>query len=77
MFILLTVFCSAAYVAKVSQEEVVQIFAIIVALVTLIASIIFSPWFVQIAILICALSWQSPFRSIRASTLSVIKPLEK
>lgn len=66
MFLLLIIFCSAACVAKTSEEEVVSIFATVIALITLVFSIVVSPWFVQVAILIYALLWQFPLRKFES-----------
>lgn len=52
----------AIYLANVAKEEIVGIFAEIVALITLVLSLVLAPWFVQTPILIFVLLWQYPQR---------------
>lgn len=54
--------CFAIYLATVAKEEMVGIFAEIVALISLVLSLVLAPWFVQTPILICVLLWQYPQR---------------
>ncbi|MEO8892608.1 MAG: hypothetical protein ABI417_13910 [Coleofasciculaceae cyanobacterium] len=54
--------CFAVYLANVAKEEIVGIFAEIVALVTLVISLVLAPLFVQMSILVLVLLWQYPQR---------------
>lgn len=62
LFITFAVACSALYISKVVEEEIVGIFATIVALLSFVLSLILAPCFVQISVLIFVLLWQSPHR---------------
>ncbi len=59
MFIALIVFCVAALIAKVSEEEIITVFATTVALVCMVLGLILAPWFIQLSALISAFFWQS------------------
>ncbi|RCJ41872.1 hypothetical protein A6770_36035 [Nostoc minutum NIES-26] len=53
--------CFAIYVANVAKEEMVEIFAAIVAILSFVASLILAPWFIQIALLIfVVVYWCTP-----------------
>ena len=54
--------CVAFYIANTSEEEMVKIFAVIVALLSVVLSLVLAPWFVQMSILASILLWRSPFR---------------
>ena len=57
----LSIACFAIYVANVAKEEMVEIFAAIVAILSFVASLILAPWFIQIALLIfVAVFWRTP-----------------
>ena len=61
-FITFLIASSAFYISKVAEEEMVIIFAGIVAFLGFVMSLILAPWYVQISILIFVLIWQSPHR---------------
>ena len=51
----------AIYVANVVKEEMVELFAAIVAILSFIIGLILAPWFIQAALLIfVAVLWRSP-----------------
>lgn len=54
--------CFAIYLATVAKEEMVEVFAKIVAFISLFLSLILAPWLGQISILIFVLLWQHPHR---------------
>lgn len=55
--------CLSLYIASASEEEMVRIFAVIVALLSIVLSLVLAPWFVQMSILAFILLWRSPFRA--------------
>lgn len=56
--IALTLTCFALYLANVAKEEMVGIFAAIVAVLSFITSLILAPWFIQAVLLIViAVCW--------------------
>ena len=50
--------CMATCIAKASEEEMVRIFSTIVALLSILLTIVLAPWFIQLLILLSVLSWQ-------------------
>ncbi|MDZ8053720.1 MAG: hypothetical protein RMX68_026970 [Aulosira sp. ZfuVER01] len=53
--------CFAIYVANVAKEEMVEIFAAIVAVLSFVVGLILAPWFIQIALLIfVVVFWRTP-----------------
>jgi hypothetical protein len=62
LFITFVVASSALYIAKVAEEEMVSIFAGMVALLSFVLSLILAPWYVQLSILILVSLWQFPHR---------------
>jgi putative effector of murein hydrolase LrgA (UPF0299 family) len=54
-FIPFTIALVTAFVAYQSQEEIVKIFAILIMAISLLLSFAWTPWFVQILILIASL----------------------
>ncbi|MBW4695809.1 MAG: hypothetical protein KME27_29010 [Lyngbya sp. HA4199-MV5] len=62
LLITLAVACSAFYVAKVAKEEMVGIFAAIVAFISFALSLVLAPWFAQSSILLFVLLWQASHR---------------
>ncbi|UBF27887.1 hypothetical protein K9N68_08305 [Kovacikia minuta CCNUW1] len=57
----LSITCFAIYVANVAKEEMVGIFAAIVAILSFIVGLILAPWFIQAALLIfVAVLWRTP-----------------
>jgi|GEM_PF-1128186 len=64
LFVTFAVACSALYISKVVEEEIVGIFAAIVALLSFVLSLVLAPWFVQVSILLSIFLWQSPHRSL-------------
>ncbi|MGB3300943.1 MAG: hypothetical protein WBA76_21965 [Phormidesmis sp.] len=56
------VVCIAFYIASTSEEEMVKIFAMIVALLSVVLSLVLAPWFIQVSILVLILLWRSTLR---------------
>jgi len=57
----LSIACFAIYVAKVAKEEMVEIFAAIVAILSFVVGLILAPWFIQAVLLIfVAVFWRTP-----------------
>lgn len=51
----------AIYVANVAKEEMVEIFAVIVAILSFVVGLILAPWFIQAVLLIfVAVFWRTP-----------------
>lgn len=51
--------CFAIYLARIAKEEMVRIFAVIVALLSVVMSLVLAPWFVQLSVLILVI-WRNP-----------------
>ncbi|MBN8564079.1 MULTISPECIES: hypothetical protein [unclassified Leptolyngbya] len=51
-FVVSALTCFATYIAKVAQEEMVGIFAAIVAILSFVMSLVLAPWLVQASMLI-------------------------
>lgn len=51
--------CLSLYVVNVAKEEMVKIFAAIVAMLGFFFSLVLAPWLVQALILIFILFWQN------------------
>lgn len=58
LIISMSIVCMATCIANASEEEMVKIFATIVALLSILLSIVLAPWFIQVIILLSVLSWQ-------------------
>lgn len=54
--------CFTIYLATVAKEEMVVIFAEIVAFISLVLSLVLAPCFGQMSLLIFVLLWQYPHR---------------
>lgn len=59
-FVACLITCFAIYFARVAKEEMVRIFAAIVALLSVVMSLALAPWFVQLSILILVVIWRYP-----------------
>lgn len=51
--------CLALYVVNVAKEEMLRIFAVIVAMLGLFFSLVLAPWLVQALMLIFILFWRN------------------
>lgn len=51
-FIALSLTCFALYVASVAKEEMVGIFAAIIAILSFVTSLVLAPWLVQAILLL-------------------------
>ncbi len=51
--------CLALYVVNVAKEEMLRIFAVIVAMLGLFFSLVLAPWLVQALMLIFILIWRN------------------
>ncbi|MFG6096321.1 hypothetical protein SPB21_13765 [Leptothoe sp. ISB3NOV94-8A] len=62
LIISMSVFGIATYIANTAKEEMIGVFAAILALLSLLLSIVLAPWFIQVIILLSVLSWQFSLR---------------
>lgn len=56
----LSITCFAIYVANVAKEEMVELFAALVAILSFVAGLILAPWFIQATLLIFVVFWRTP-----------------
>ena len=61
LLVSLSIACFALYLRKMTQEEMVRIFAAIVSVLSLIVGLALAPWFIQALLLIVVLMfWRNP-----------------
>ncbi len=58
LLISFTVVCVAIFIVNTSEEEMVKTFAAIIAMLSIVLSIVLAPWFLQLLILILVLLWE-------------------